>query len=271
MGSCLRGARCAPTKTQSRVEISPVGAILTRQPPEPVRPAWRRHCWRGHSRASTGSSGSTHCDAARASRRRNTAAGRRTEQACSARQRRVGGPERACGARQRRVGRPERKVCTRQRWVDNPSAPAARGGSATERACGARQRRVGGAARARCRQAAGRPGKGTAYARHASRRRVPRVGGGGAGAEAGESEAAAIRRGPVGGPNALGVPPRRAVGGREAHEGWVRRRRIQSKKARFGLEARQLTPTHALIKLKSRTCRAWDHTLKSGPPEIFFL
>ena len=37
MGSCLRGARCAPTKTQSRVEISPVGAILTRQPPEPVR------------------------------------------------------------------------------------------------------------------------------------------------------------------------------------------------------------------------------------------
>ena len=149
MGSCLRGARCAPTKTQSRVEISPVGAILTRQPPEPVRPAWRRHCWRGHSRASTGSSGSTHCDAARASRRRNTAAGRRTEQACSARQRRVGGPERACGARQRRVGRPERKVCTRQRWVDNPSAPAARGGSATR-------------ARLRRKTAAGRRGRASA-------------------------------------------------------------------------------------------------------------
>ena len=149
MGSCLRGARCAPTKTQGRVEISPVGAILTRQPPEPVRPAWRRHCWRGHSRASTGSSGSTHCDAARASRRRNTAAGRRTEQACSARQRRVGGPERACGARQRRVGRPERKVCSRQRWVDNPSAPAARGGSATR-------------ARLRRKTAAGRRGRASA-------------------------------------------------------------------------------------------------------------
>jgi len=49
----------------------------------------------------------------------------------------------------------------------------------------------------------------------------------------------------------------------------VRRRRIQSKKARLiwpgGVEARQLNATDAL---KRR--RAWDHTLKSGPPEFFF-
>ncbi len=199
----------------------------------------------------------THCDAARASRRRNTAAGRRTEQACSARQRRVGGPERACGARQRRVGRPERKVCTRQQWVGNPSAPAAQdsGGSAGPREPAAARRWVGPG---RARRTPVTPHGVTAPRANSRRRRR-------AGAEAGESESAALRRGPVGGPNALGVPPRRAVGGREAHEGWVRRRRIQSKKARFGLEARQLTATHAL---KSR--RAWDHTLKSGPPEFFF-
>ena len=44
MGSCLRGARCAPTKTQSRVEISPVGAILTRQAWQQPAPSTQCAC-----------------------------------------------------------------------------------------------------------------------------------------------------------------------------------------------------------------------------------